>query len=37
MRGEEPGPLGKLAGGEDQQQGVEALAAWFAARAEAQA
>jgi hypothetical protein len=37
MRGEGPGPLGKLAGGEGQQQGVEALAAWFAARADAQA
>jgi hypothetical protein len=37
MRGEGPGPLGKLAGGEGQQQGVEALAAWFAARADAEA
>lgn len=30
MRGS--GMLGKLGGGEDQQQGVEALAAWMAAR-----
>ena len=37
MRGEGPGPLGKLGGGEAQQQGVEALAAWFAARADAEA
>jgi hypothetical protein len=37
MRGDGPGPLGKLAGGEGQRQGVEALAAWFAARADAQA
>jgi hypothetical protein len=37
MRGEGPGPLGRLGGGEAQQQGVEALAAWFAARADAQA
>jgi hypothetical protein len=37
MRGEGPGPLGTLGGGEDQRHGVESLAAWFAARAEAQA
>jgi hypothetical protein len=37
MRGDGPGPLGKLGGGEAQQQGVEALAAWFAARADAEA
>jgi hypothetical protein len=30
MRG--TGPLGGLGGGEDQQQGVEAMAAWFAER-----
>jgi hypothetical protein len=35
MRGEGPGFLGKLAGDEGQREGIEALAAWFAARAEA--
>jgi hypothetical protein len=34
MRGQGPGALGKLAGGEGQRQGIEALAGWFAARAE---
>ena len=29
MRGEGPGPLGDLGGGEDQRRGMEALAAWF--------
>ena len=31
MRGEGPGPLAGLGGGEDQRQGMEAVAAWFAA------
>jgi hypothetical protein len=34
MRGEGPGAPGKLAAGEGQRQGIEALAGWFAARAE---
>jgi hypothetical protein len=34
MRGEGPGFLGKLAGGEGQREGMQALAAWFAAGAE---
>ena len=31
MRGEGPGPLAALGGGEEQREGMEALAAWFAA------
>ena len=34
MRGEGPGFLGKLGGGEGQRQGIEALAAWFARQGE---
>jgi hypothetical protein len=34
MRGEGPGALGRLAGGDGQRQGIEALPGWFAARAE---
>ena len=30
MRGEGPGPLAELGGGEDQRQGMEAVAGWFA-------
>ena len=35
MRGQGPGFLGKLAGGDGQREGIEALAAWFARQAEA--
>ena len=31
LRGEGPGPIADLGGGEDQRQGMEALAAWFSA------
>ena len=34
MRGTGPGPLGELGGGEAQQEGMQALGAWFAGLAE---